>query len=235
MTSKAPTNTFINNEALTGKRMLEIIKNTYLLVKNNLGLCLLSILVFRFLYEINFLPFPVYRNILFIFSAALWTTLMIRRFSRLRLFTPETYLAVVYSLVLFFILWILAEILIILILFLPAELMFLKFWDFQEWRHFVFSKYLFNTLFMSAVKSIIWITSSFFSALFLMKLIGIAAENEITFRSLLKRSKYLIFPAVLSAGLFSLPANASLTSIFLIVIISAAFATFQKIAATNFL
>ena len=215
--------------------MLEIIKNTYLLVKNNLGLCLLSTLVFRFLYEINFLPFPVYRNILFIFSTAVWTTLMIRRFSRLKLFTPETYLAVVYSLVLFFILWILAEILIILILFLPAELMFLKFWDFQEWRHFVFSKYLFNTLFMSAVKSIIWITSSFFSALFLMKLIGIAAENEITFRSLLKRSKYLIFPAVLSAGLFSLPANASLTSIFLIVIISAAFATFQKIAATNFL
>ena len=215
--------------------MLEIIKNTYLLVKNNLGLCLLSTLVFRFLYEINFLPFPVYRNILFIFSTAVWTTLMIRRFSRLKLFTPETYLAVVYFLVLFFILWILAEILIILILFLPAELMFLKFWDFQEWRHFVFSKYLFNTLFMSAVKSIIWITSSFFSALFLMKLIGIAAENEITFRSLLKRSKYLIFPAVLSAGLFSLPANASLTSIFLIVIISAAFATFQKIAATNFL
>ncbi len=208
--------------------MLEIIKNTYLLVKNNLGLCLLSTLVFRFLYEINFLPFPVYRNILFIFSTAVWTTLMIRRFSRLKLFTPETYLAVVYFLVLFFILWILAEILIILILFLPAELMFLKFRNFQEWSNYVFLHFEMNLHFMTFVKLTVSITSFFFSALFLMKLIGIAAENEITFRSLLKHSKYLIFPAVLSAGLFSLPADASLTSIFLIVIISTAFATFQK-------
>ena len=235
LTTKVPANTLVNNQALSffWGQMSETLKNTYTLIKNNLGLFLSSILMFRLFYEINSIPFPIYRNILYAIAVSIWTSFMIRRLLKLKLFNPEVYIAGIFYTVMYFILWVLAEILIILILFLPAELMFFKFWNFQEWQHFVFSKFLFNTFFMNFVKSTVLITSFFFSSLFLIKLIGIAAGNEITFQHLMKQSMQLILLAILLAILFYLPAEKLLTPFYLIIIISTAFTTFQKVAVNT--
>lgn len=235
MTTDIPANTLVNNQALffSGVQMTELMKNTYLLVKNNLGLFLSSILIFRLFYEINSIPFPIYRNILYAIAVSIWTSFMIRRLLKLKLFNPEVYLVGIFCTVIYFILWVLAEILIILILFLPAELMFFKFWNFQEWSDYVFLHYEMNSNFMFFVKSTVLITSFCFSSLFLIKLIGIAAENEITFQHLIKQSKQLILLAILIAILFYLPTEAFLTSFYLIVIISVAFTTFKKIAVNT--
>lgn len=177
--------------------MLAIVRESINLIKNNILFSIISVVGIIMLNCINQLGYPIYQNILYVLSLIIFSVFIIRYLQKLHLFDFKIYFTTLYVFVLLFLLLTLIETIVIMLLFLPAEIMYFKYLNFDQWSSYIFENYLINPNFMQFIKINFILSLSFFSSIFLIKLTSIASNKQ---KSLIKifKSSYQFLPLLMT-------------------------------------
>lgn len=161
---------------------------SFTFIKNNILFSMTSIFGIFLLGYINQLGYPIYQNILYFLSLAALATFISRYLFELKLFDFEIYFTVGYMFILLFLMLVIVETIVIVLLFLPAEIMYFRYFNFNEWSNYILENYIGSRAFMQFIKVSFILSSAFFISVFFMKLIGIATNKEKSLLSIIRIS-----------------------------------------------